>query len=436
MGVRADARLWICALGTAISISCAGAQLAQVSRPAPQLVEQSSSPPERPLPSKADWLERIATRTDEEIDLVEAAMVLALDRSGTARPYSTLSRSLEPWLAKVRSSLPSDAGPSQKIEALNSILLPAIRTGRQGEFSWLFEVFGSDRGGCIYSVLLYTIAAEALGVRVTPVIIPRHVFLCHQSPEGRRNIETTGRGEHLTADEYRALFFSTGEPSRIETLPEEPAALDKCMAPATRRQFVATLICGADPRQAKNTDDFDAAERIAPGFYYPLKLKAGYLASKGMWASSEELLGRVIALAPYLPGLYGSRAGGRIVLKKEDLALKDIDAALALAPHYPQYHLLKGLIHYQSGRLEDALACLGTAVGEAPGAAEFRSQRGSILRKAKRYKEAIEDYTKAIELDPRRAAYYQARAELWAILGEEAQYDRDREKAKALQRDP
>jgi Tfp pilus assembly protein PilF len=368
---------------------------------------------------------------EENLDLLEAAAVLVAHKTGTPVTPDDLSRSLGRYLQEIRAQLKPNADPGDKIDGLNRVLIPALRSGRETEFRGLFEAFGLEAGGCTYSCLLYWIAADTLGVPVEPIFIPRHVFLCHRSPRGTRFIETTSKGESLTIEEYRKRQL-TGDITRSETLPEDEGALASYLRPATRRQFVASMICFGDGRKATSTDSYDDAIRAAPDFYYPLKLLGGYYAVHRDYEKAEATLSKAIALAPYVPGLFGSRGSGRFLEAKFAGAMEDLDAALHLAPNYAQFHLLKAFILEKQGRTQEAVASCKRAVECFPTGSEFWKFHSALLKKLKKYEEAIQSATKAIEYGPDHAEYYQQRAELWAMVGDESKYDADLRKAREL----
>jgi tetratricopeptide (TPR) repeat protein len=58
------------------------------------------------------------------------------------------------------------------------------------------------------------------------------------------------------------------------------------------------------------------------------------------------------------------------------------------------------------------------------------SERGGTYSKLKEYDKAIADYTKAMELDPENADYYDERAEVYDMLGNSSKAQQDRKKGK------
>lgn len=394
---------------------------------------QASEFNDEAVPTKKAWISRILKDPEKEIDLLEGATVLASDALGRSLAYSAIPRSLQPILSTIHRKLGPSPSDAEKLNVLNQELLPAIRKGQSDQFRWLYEAFGGQvgrySGGCAANVILYSLACDSLNVKVDPVCIPLHVYLSHITPQGRRDIETTDGGQSLTSMEYRLLISK--DLTDIETLPEETAALEKYLSPITRRQFIAMLLCQVGTKN-KCLDDLESATRIAPDFYYAWKVMGGYFALVEQYEASEKATSQAIALAPFVPGLFGARANVRVLLSKLDQALADIEMALKLAPNYAQYHLTKALVLDQLGRLVEAEASCSVAVDSAPSVALFFQFRGRIRTKLKKYDAAIEDYTKAIALEPKQAVNYERRSYLWAMVGNEERYLEDRDAARKL----
>jgi tetratricopeptide (TPR) repeat protein len=397
---------------------------------------RESAPPsvERPVPTLSEWLERMLKEPTREIDLVEAATVFASHRLGSSCPASAIPRFLEPRLEKVRARLRPSSTPNAKIDALNEELLPAIRRSGATELRWLHETLGADNGECAVNSLLYLIAADQIGLRLEPVVVPTHVLVCHRTPERRRNIETTDRGQQLSSEEYRLALLK--DPTTLNALPELPDALDRALAPCTRRQFVAALLCQAGAKSGKGVlrEDLEAAARLAPDSYVPLKQLEGYYAARDDNAKWDEFASKAIALAPYLPGLYCARANCRLIVGKFAPAMEDAEASLKLAPNAARFHFTKGLILTRFGQFQEALGPYSRAIAAAPPSAEYLDFRAMALERLKKFDEAIEDCTRAIALDPTKADYYERRARLWAMVGDEEKYEADRKRAKELSR--
>jgi tetratricopeptide (TPR) repeat protein len=405
--------------------------------PAPTLQQEPQQAPvfpEKPILSKAAWLERILKAPDEQIDLIEAATVLANHKTHGDQPYSSIPRFLSPSLRKVKLKVGDGKSPDAMIDALNEELLPELQRARKGQLRWLYETLGSEQGGCVVSSILYLIAADAIGLRLDPVLLPRHMLLTSITPERRRNIETTSRGEELPTSRYRELVSTPTE--HPETLPEAAEDLEKCFGVISRRQFVSTLLCQTEASKAADPSDYEAAARVAPDLWLPLKMLSAYSFTREDYSQSEKDLNRAIQLAPHIPGLFGLRASTRLLQNKPAAALEDAEQALVLSPHYGRYYYTKGIILRMAGRLEESLSAFARATEAGPKVAEYWDFRGTVAALLKRYPAAISDFSKAIDLAPETADYYESRAKMWAMVGDEKNYEGDRRKALELKNRP
>ncbi len=117
--------------------------------------------------------------------------------------------------------------------------------------------------------------------------------------------------------------------------------------------------------------------------------------------------------------------------KNYSAAIADFDAVLSLDPNHLRAHLLKGRALISQAKKEEAKALFDKAVEVSP-LSESYLARAQYRQETKLYAEAIEDYTKAIELSPKLLAAYQGRA-VCCKKTSNTQYDEiDREKIREL----
>jgi regulator of sirC expression with transglutaminase-like and TPR domain len=392
--------------------------------------------PERPLPSRREWLDRLLRHPDEEVDLAEAAAVLAAERLRTKRSYFAIPDALKPHVERAKGSLRPDASAEEMIQALNREVLPAISRKGMKDFLWVHEAFGSEAGPCVSNSLLYLLAADSLGLPLEIVCIPQHVYLCHIEGERRRNIETTSRGESLLPKEYQKLLWSFPSPAAF---PEDPDALKAFIAPAGRRRFLSILLV-ASGIPAKSDDeverDLDDAFRLTPSFHLPVAARAARYGSAKQLEKAEELATRAISLAPFDPMPLALRGLLRKQRQRQKEAIEDYEAALRLAPHGAFYHYSKVALLDQQGRTWEVLDACTKAIENDPGVWLFWMTRAFHLGRQKKYTEAAADLTRAIELNPREADLYAARARTWAMIGDEDKFNADTKKAAEVRSKP
>lgn len=390
--------------------------------------------PNKRLEPKEKWYAKLLLSQDDNVDLVEAATILANDRLGTSHPYRTIPSVLAASIVRAKGKLSHDSSPEEKISLLNIEVLPTIHEALKKELHWLHDAFGAESGDCFPSTLLYLIAADALSLRMQAVDAPKHMFACYESGTFRRNVETTDKGQHLSFEQYR--IACSKDEKDTETLPADESSLRKYLVPLTRRRLVSSLLCQSGPRSSLRVKDCELAIQLTPDFYYPLKKLSAHFGMLADWPKAEELADKAIRHADYVPVLYVLRCISRIGLKKIEDAVRDADAALRLSPAHGLYHLWRCVALYLNTDYSDALDAGTRAVQAAPSLVDGWKWRGGCFEMLKRYKEAAADFTRAIELDPKSPDLRRKRAKMWAMLGDEAAWQADLDKARELESRP
>ncbi len=96
----------------------------------------------------------------------------------------------------------------------------------------------------------------------------------------------------------------------------------------------------------------------------------------------------------------------------------------------PEWELFeKGNSLFMSGKYQDAIGVYTKAIELNPKVALFYNNRGYAYRHLENFKKAIEDYNKAIALDPAYAGAYNNRGIAYGKLGNHAQEIADYNKA-------
>ena len=96
-------------------------------------------------------------------------------------------------------------------------------------------------------------------------------------------------------------------------------------------------------------------------------------------------------------------------MRDMDLAMENAEKALALDPLHHEALLLKGLILYESGELDESLKWIGKSIESYDRFGEAYYERGLILYYEDRVEEAAEDFVKAanIRINNPDYAYYE-----------------------------
>ena len=110
---------------------------------------------------------------------------------------------------------------------------------------------------------------------------------------------------------------------------------------------------------------------------------------------------------------YRNRAEANFAIGSYDAAAEDATQALDLEPDRPQPNLvlLRAEAYGAENKFREAIADFDKALELNPDLVEAYVERGVLFANNKRYDDAIGDYTRAIQMDPKNAKAYAMRAE-------------------------
>lgn len=133
--------------------------------------------------------------------------------------------------------------------------------------------------------------------------------------------------------------------------------------------------------------------------------------------------GQAIALAPAIAPTYYYRGMAELGLQQPGPALADFNQAIKLDPHAWQNYFERGLIRFQQKDCPDALADFTRVINAQPGGsdAHYLEQaydwRGECEIQFKQWLEAVNDFDRAISLEPNIAWTYFDRGRAEAGIG-------------------
>ncbi|WP_448954505.1 caspase family protein [Labrys neptuniae] len=104
-------------------------------------------------------------------------------------------------------------------------------------------------------------------------------------------------------------------------------------------------------------------------------------------------------LASNRPTVLFNRSIGYNRQKKADLALADLDQAIALAPNQANYYTQRGHVRYAQAKYDAAVADYSQALTKKTATAEDYNNRGNSYFGAEDYQSAIADYDASLRLD-------------------------------------
>lgn len=119
-------------------------------------------------------------------------------------------------------------------------------------------------------------------------------------------------------------------------------------------------------------------------------------------------------------------------LNDPDRALTDVRRALKLQPNFLPAIQMEANLLLASGNLEEALGVVEVLQQRIPNNAEILVQLGALYRQSNRVNDAIAAFTAALELDDSMVAAYQARADALMSIGKQAEALEEYDKALAI----
>ncbi|CDR34027.1 transglutaminase family protein [Criblamydia sequanensis] len=148
---------------------------------------------------------------EDQIDLARAVLLNSLDGSIESVYYYEIL--LDLMALEIASTLPANASPPEKIEAINSFVFDKMRfrfppqsVQSMDRYTLLPSVMDSRRGVCLGVSILYLSLAQRLDLSLEAVTPPGHIYLRYLDNGREINIETTARGVHVDTDHYLNPF--------------------------------------------------------------------------------------------------------------------------------------------------------------------------------------------------------------------------------------
>ena len=97
--------------------------------------------------------------------------------------------------------------------------------------------------------------------------------------------------------------------------------------------------------------------------------------------------------------------------------MESLNKCLEINPNYGEAYYTRGIMDFENGDYEKALSDMTNAVDNGVNTSAVFNDRGSCNRMLNKYALAVEDYTRAIEREP-KAMYYCNRAGVYAKMGQ------------------
>ena len=177
--------------------------------------------------------------------------------------------------------------------------------------------------------------------------------------------------------------------------------------------------------------DYERAMRAGPPLPEAYYNRAELRVTRGDTAGALADLARVIELDPGHLDARINRAGLLAAWGRDEEAGADVAAGLALAPGNPHLLTVLGQLETSAGRFATAAAALDEAVSAAPGLAAAWGNRGVLRYATGDLEGAVEDLSRAIDLQP-QPDLFGNRAVALRALGRTAEAEADERRAGAF----
>lgn len=152
----------------------------------------------------------------EEIDLARGLMLVEMgddpDLKNKVRSYEA---NIDLMALQIYARLSDDAGPVEKIRAMNDYVFSEMRfrfpphslhAKEIDIYTFLPSVLDSRRGVCLGVSILYLCLAQRLGLELEAITPPGHIYVRYKAPDGEIiNIETTARGIDVPSERYLGI---------------------------------------------------------------------------------------------------------------------------------------------------------------------------------------------------------------------------------------
>jgi Flp pilus assembly protein TadD len=122
--------------------------------------------------------------------------------------------------------------------------------------------------------------------------------------------------------------------------------------------------------------------------------------AKGQPARGVALVVEELKTHPNSEDLLGLYAMAAVLNSDPDLAIRQYEKLLTLAPANAQYHVALSELHYNRGNFADAVTHLKNAVAANPAKTEYMLLLGAVLSASGRPEDARQQYRRVLTLDP------------------------------------
>ena len=157
---------------------------------------------------------------------------------------------------------------------------------------------------------------------------------------------------------------------------------------------------------------------------------AAYLSKKSVKEAVQDLE-KALQLDPNLAEALCDRAVLYAMNRKPEQAIADLESAIKANPKYRKPYILKGQAKLAESDADGAINCFDQAISIGPDAAAYFG-RGMAYQSKKEYELSINDFTAAIQIDPKNIQAYKGRFKSLTKLNRSEEADEDQVKIREL----
>ncbi|MDX1407211.1 MAG: tetratricopeptide repeat protein, partial [Saprospiraceae bacterium] len=178
--------------------------------------------------------------------------------------------------------------------------------------------------------------------------------------------------------------------------------------------------------------DFERLLATEPRNEHAINGKANVLFEMGRYREAEEVYTQGLGVKPGMVTYYVNRAAARYYLGKYQEALADLDKAESMRRNYGGIHSKRTVILMAMQDYANAVISAQKTAQVEPNNHANLGDLGTALQRLGRHQEAIDAFTRALQIYDRGKRYYNGRALSYEALGNTAQAQRDRQIASTL----
>jgi tetratricopeptide (TPR) repeat protein len=395
----------------------------------------------------------LITIVDEYVDIAEVSLLLAKEEYSEIKIKDYIE--CVDWYARmIKARIAEGEEPKSIINTINEFLFDElgftyVPTGNLEDL-FLNKVIDQRKGNCIGLSILYLSIAERLGLPLSGVNVPEHIFVRYDDGEQKINIETGHKGMSLSDSFYVS--------HSIERFDEKSVEHGCYLQNLNTKEVVSNILLNRSKIRRENGDHKgalgDCKKSILlnpknPGAYcnrgvvyekmgliseaikdysMAISLNRKYASAyynrgsiygvAGRYGKAVEDFNEAITINPRFTLSYLNRAIAFKKMGKIDKAILDYDKIIEIDPDYAQAYCNRGVAFAETGRIDEAMNDLNKAIELDPCLSDAYFSRAIFYADNNKLKEAIEDFGKCISLTPDKVFTYYLRGKMYKEIGE------------------